>query len=443
MGWGWGPTAKQKMFISKLHLNRRTFLRGMGATIALPLLDAMIPAGTAQAATVARPVPRMAFVYLPHGAIMSEWGPPARQRSWMPLGRILDPLTPYFRNDLTVVSGLENRNAYGPVHALTPGTWLSGASPRACGHPSHGITADQVAARHLGRDTLLPSLEMAVEEPRTIPAGAWEGEFSESYGQTISFSGPSVPRPMEFRLRPLFERLFAPGAVRAHRISRIRSRVSVLDLVADDIAGLERRLGAADRSALRNYLDTIRYIESCVDKVDAQVGRPYRFDERAHLLFEMIALAFVADITRVVSVMLAAETSQMTYPEIGIHDSFHALSHHQQDRDRIEKLIEIQSHYTRVLGTFLHKLRAAQDGGGSILDQSFILYGSNMSDSNAHDHFPLPIALIGGGCGTLRGDRRLRYPDRTPLSNLLVTLLHRAGVPVNSLGDSTGECSEL
>jgi hypothetical protein len=413
------------MFMSNKSLDRRTFLRGMGATVALPLLDAMIPARALLAST-ARPVPRLAFVYFPLGAIMDEWTPAATEGRGFELGRILAPLAPY-RNRLTVVSGLENRHAYGPVHAITPGTWLSGRSPRKSDDVLGGATADQLAADHLGQDTRLPSIAVATEEPRKVCAGIWEGEYDESCSTTISFRRAQVPVAMEFRPRAVFDTLFQSGAPGA---------TSVLDRVRGDADRLRKRLGAADRAALGDYLETIHDIERRLDL-------DQRFSERMALMFDMIALAFRADITRVASVMMAAETSAMTYDRLGVPDSFHLLSHHQNDPAKIEKLARIQTFHTQMVATFVRTLAELPDGDGSILDRSLILFGSNMSNSHAHDHFPLPLAVIGGGCGTVRGGQHLRYPDRTPMSNLLLTMLHRAGVPVQSIGDSTCECAEL
>jgi len=434
------------MFISKKCLDRRTFLSGI---VALPLLDAMIPARTALAATAARPAPRMAFVYFPHGAIMNEWTPATVGRR-VELGKILEPLTP-FKDRLTIVSGLENRHAHGPVHAITPGTWLSCVSPRGSGDSLQGATADQIAAQQIGQDTPLPSIQVATEETKRIGAGPWEGEYSDSYGTTISFRSPSMPLPMEFRPRQLFNKLFVQGTTAEERAIRVRRSSSVLDLVAADAADLRRQLGPADRARLRAYLETVRDVERRVEKAEARARSsgesPARvakaFADRMNLMFDMIALAFQADITRVASFMMAAETSQMTYDHLGVKDQFHSLSHHQNDPAKIAKLVRIQSYHTRVFAAFLRKLAELPDGDGSILDRSLILYGSNMSNSYAHDHFPLPLAVIGGGCGKLRGDQHLRYPDRTPLSNLLLTMLHRAGVPVVSIGDSRGECAEV
>jgi Protein of unknown function (DUF1552) len=436
------------MFLSKMRLDRRTFLRGMGATVALPLLDAMLPAHTALAAT-ARPMPRMAFVYFPHGAIMNQWTPAESGRHFQ-LGRILEPLAP-FSDRLTIVSGLENRHAYGPVHAITPGTWLSGVSPKASSDAFQGITADQIAAQYIGQNTQLSSIEVATEEPKQICAGAWEGQYNDCYGATISFRSASAPLRMEFSPRHFFDKLFAPGTTSDERVMRARRSTSVLDLVASDAARLQRRLGPADCATLRDYLQIVRDVERRVEEAEARMlssvestlDMSSAFVDRMHLMFDMIALAFQADITRVASVMMAAETSQMTFDHLGVSDSFHLVSHHQNDPAKIEKLVRIQSYHTNVLASFVRKLAELPDGDGSVLDRSLILYGSNMSDSHAHDHFPLPLAVIGGGCGTLRGGQHLRYPDRTPASNLLLTMLHRAGVPLKSIGDSTGECAEL
>ena len=445
------------MFISKLHLHRRTFLRGMGAAVALPLLDAMIPARTLLAATAARPAPRMAFVYFPHGAVFDAWARGAAAGT-LTLGPILQPLSS-FRNQLTIVSGVENRHAYGPVHAITPGTWLSGVSPRKCDNATGGATADQIAADHLCRDTPLRSIAVIAEPPGKIGAGAWEGEYDQSYSTTISFRGPSMPVRMESSPRALFETLFAHSRTPNSRTpvpqnpgtSKPRNpETSILDLVAGETATLRQRLGPADRVRLRAYLDTVRDIERRVAKaeagtcaIDASAERSNQCADRLRLLFDMVALAFRADLTRVASVMMAAEASSMTYDHVGVPEPFHLLSHHQNDPANLDKLVRIQAYHSRVLNQFLETLAGLPEGDGSLLDRSFILYGSNMSDSHAHDHFPLPLALAGGGCGSLGGNHHLQCPERTPIANVLLTMLRRAGVPVESIGDSTGECVGL
>lgn len=435
------------MMVTKMHLDRRTFLRGMGATVALPFLEAMVPAGTAFAAT-ARGGPRLAFVYVPHGAVMDAWTP-AADGPMAALPPILEPLAP-FRDRLTVVSGLENRHAHGPVHAITPGTWLSGTSPRDGAGRGPGITADQVAADCFGRGTVIPSIEVAAEWPRTIGTGGWDPSQWEGYGATTSLGAGSVPRAMDVSPRRVFDRLFAPGAM-SNSVARVRSRRSVLDLVAEDAASLPRRLGPRDRAMLRDYLDTVRDVERRVERLEAWSAAGLEsvpeneeaFTERQRLMFDLMALAFRADLTRVASFMMAAETSAMTYGHLGVPESFHLLSHHQYDAAKLDALVRIQRHHTRLLAGFVRTLAESPDGDGSLLDRSLILYGSNMSDSHAHDHFPLPLAVVGGGPARPGGGRHLRYPDRTPLSNLLVTLLDRSGVPVSSFGDSTGECSGL
>lgn len=430
------------MVISRMHLDRRTFLRGMGAAVALPWLDAMIPAGTPPAATAGRGGPRLAFVYFPHGAVMPAWTP-AADGPIAALPSILEPLAP-FVDRLTIVSGLENRHAYGPVHAITPGTWLFGPH-RDAARPGQGITADQVAAECFARETVLPSIEVAAEEPRTIGTGGWDPGQWDGYGATTSLGAGSVPRAMEVSPRRVFDRLFAMGAT-SDPAAGVRSRRSVLDLVAGDAAALPRRLGPRDRATLSDYLDSVRDVERRVERIEAlpsaelesPVAAEEAFTERQRLMFDLIVLAFRADLTRVASFMMAAETSAMTYGHLGVPESFHLLSHHQYDAARLDALVRIQQHHTRLLAGFVRTLAESPDGDGSILDRSLILYGSNMSDSHAHDHFPLPLAVVGGGPARPGSGRHLRYPDRTPLSNLLVTLLQRSGVPVTSFGDSTG-----
>ena len=437
------------MFLTTSPLDRRTFLRGMGATVALPLLDAMIPARALLASSSTRPVSRMAFVYFPHGAIMNEWAP-AADGNQLQLGRILAPLTPY-RHRLTVVSGLENRHAYGPVHAITPGTWLSGTScARKQDEVAHSATVDQLAADHLGDDTRIPSLAVAAEQPKTIGAGIWTGEYDESRSTTISFRHGQQPVPMEWHPRAVFDSLFADQLPAGATHARGQRSPSVLDRIAGEAASLRKRLGPDDRTVLGDYFDTVRDVERRVDIAGAgegsaatQADAADRFKDRLALMFDMIALAFRADITRVASVMMAAESSSLTYDHVGVHESFHLLSHHQNDPEKIEKLVRIQAFHTRMFAEFVRTLAGLPDGDGTLLDRSLILFGSNMSDSHAHDHFPLPLAVIGGAAGTIRGGRRLQYPDRTPIANLHLTMLRRTGIDAESFGDGTCECSEL
>ena len=438
------------MFISKKHLPRRTFLRGVGATVALPLLDAMIPASTALAQTAARPLPKLGFIYFPHGAIMDQWTPGAEGADF-DLPAVLAPLAP-FQRQLTVVTGLENRHASGPTHAITPGTWLSGVSPRISHDPYGGITADQVAAQHIGQETPFPSLEVATEEP--VSGGACDRNYGCSYGATISFRTPTTPQPMEFNPRKLFQRLFGQGDTAEERAALAAEYASILDAVGDKATALQRTLDGRDRVVVSDYLESVREIERRVQKLEARdlshidlpdtpVGIPNSFDDQLNLMFDIVALAFQAGLTRVVSLMMAAEVSNMTYNHVGVSDAFHALSHHQNNAAKLERLLRVQTYHSRVFAQFVQKLADMPDGEGSMLDHSILVYGSNMADSNAHDHFPLPSAILGVGCGAIKGNQHLRYPDRTPVSNLMLTVLNRAGVPVESLGDSTGTFAEV
>ena len=437
------------MFITKRHLSRRTFLRGAGVAVGLPLLDAMIPSLTALAQTAASPKPRMGFLYLPHGAIMEQWTP-ATEGLNFELPPILKPLAP-FQKQLTVVSGLENKPAIAPpVHALNPGTWLSCVTPRATQEPYGGVTIDQIAASLIGQDTPLPSLEIATEGRGG--GGACDRNYGCSYGGTISFRTPSTPLPMEADPRKLFERLFGQGDTPQERQAITRQTSSILDLVSREAAALQRTLDAPDRARLGDYLESVREIERRVQKMEAQdlssldlpdVPVGTSFDQRLNLMFDMVALAWQANLTRVFSFMMAAEGSNMTYNHIGVSDAFHPLSHHQNDRARKDRLIRIQTYHSQVFGRFLAKLAAMPDGDGSMLDNSILLYGSNMSNSNAHDEFPLPTLVLGGGCGKIKGGQHLRYPDRTPLANLHLTLLDRAGIPADKVGNSTSVFPEL
>jgi hypothetical protein len=438
------------MFVTKKHLSRRTVLRGVGATIALPLLDAMIPARTALAATAAAPVQRMGFIYFPHGAIMKQWTPAAEGKLG-DLPPLLKPLEP-FKSKLTVVSGLENKHAVGPTHAITPGTWMSGVSPRISHDPYGGVTADQIAAQHIGQETALPSLEVATEE--AVGGGACDRNYGCSYGATISFRTPTTPLPMEFNPRKLFQRLFGQGDTPEERERLAAQYSSILDVVTEKAAALQKLVGPSDRAMLDDYLESVREIERRVQKMeandlshialpDAPVGIPNSFDEQLNLMFDTVALAWRANLTRITSFMMAAEVSNMTYNHVGVSDAFHALSHHQNNAAKLERLQRVQTYHTETFAKFVQKLADTPDGDGSMLDHATLIYGSNMSDSNAHDHFPLPMAILGGGCGKLKGGQHLRYPDRTPVANLMLTVLNRAGVPIEALGDSTGAFSEV
>ena len=439
------------MLILKKHLSRRTVLRGVGASVGLPFLQAMIPAGVALAKTAAAAKPRMAFIYFPHGAVMDKWTP-KNEGSLADLPQILKPLDP-FKKYLTVVSGLENKSAVAaPVHAITPGTWLSCVPPRISHDPYGGITIDQIAARHIGQDTPLPSLEIGTEEQGG--EGSCDRNYGCSYGKTISFRDPSTPLPMEHNPRKLFQQLFGAGDTAEERSLLARESVSVIDLVRADARDLEKTLGPSDRAALDDYLGTVREIErrvqnlsqrdmSAVKLPDAPAGIPSNFDEHMALMFDMMALAFQANLTRVASMMMAAEVSNQPYNFIGIPDAFHPLSHHQNNPQKMDRLAKLQTYHTQVFAKFVKKLSELPDGEGSMLDNSILLYGSNMSNSNLHDHFPLPTAIVGGGAGKIKGNQHLRYPDRTPIANMHVALLNRVGISTEKFGDSTGQFTEI
>ena len=437
------------MFLTKKHLSRRTFLRGAGVAVGLPFLDAMVPAWTALAQTAASPKPRMGFMYLPHGAIMEHWTPAAEGKSFE-LTPILKPFAP-FQKQLTIVSGLENKPAIAPpVHALNPGTWLSCVTPRVGQDPLGGVTVDQIAAAHIGQDTPLPSLEVATGGRGG--GGACDRNYGCSYGATISFRTPTTPLPMESDPRKLFERLFGQGDTAQERKAISKQYTSILDLVTQEAADLQKTLDAPDRAKLGDYLESVREIERRVQKMEAQdlssldlpeVPVGTTFDQRLNLMFDMIALAYQANLTRVFTYMMAGEGSNVTYNHIGVSDAFHPLSHHQNDKSRKDRLVKIQTYHSQAFAKFLTKLAAMPDGDGSVLDHSILLYGSNMSNSNAHDEFPLPTIVVGGGAGKLKGGQHLKYEDKTPLANLLLTLLDRAGVPVEKVGNSTQIFSEI
>lgn len=448
------------MFITKKHLSRRTLLKAGSAAIGLPLLDAMVPAATAFAQTAAAAKPRMGFFYLPHGAIMENTRYGAEVNRWTPdkVGRdfdfkpILEPLKP-FAEHLTVVSGLGNKPAESSaVHAIVPATWLSATHPRQSHAPYGGVTIDQIAAQHIGQETPLPSLEVATEEEGG--GAACDGTYGCAYGRTISFRTPTTPMPMEFDPRKAFEKIFGRGKSDEQRKAVSHDYQSLLDMVLGEASSLKKTLAPADRALIDDYLDSVREIErrielmgkrdlTKIDLPDVPVARP-GFDELLRLQFDLIAAAFQANMTRIVTYMMAAEVSNMSYAHIGIPDAFHPLSHHADNKTAMEKLAQVQRYHVSVFADFLAKLDNIPDGdGGSVLDNSVFLYGSNMSNSNVHNQFPLPTLVVGRGGGAIKGGQHLRYPDRTPLANLLFTLLLRAGVPVEQVGDSTAELAEV
>jgi hypothetical protein len=437
------------MFITRKSLPRRTFLRGVGATLALPMLDAMVPARTLLANTAATPAPRLGFVYLPHGAIMDRWTPKAEGANFE-FTPVLKPLEP-FRNHIDVVSGLGHRAADSTaVHSLSPTTWLSGVRPKPTqGLDAYaGITADQIAAQRIGQDTLLPSMELATEDQSGL-IGACDRDYGCIYMNTLSWRTPTTPMPMEINPRKVFERMFGQGGTAEDRRQRTEEDRSVLDAITKQITGLQRSLGRKDRTAVTDYLESVREIERRIQVAERQqqidlslpaapVGIPFDFEEHIRLMYDLLALAYQADITRVATFMVAREESNKTYPQIGVHEGHHATSHHQNRPEKIEKLVKIQQYHVTLFGDFLKKLQSTADGDGTLLDHSLLIFGSNMSNSTAHNHFPLPNLMVGGATGAHKGGRHLKYPDHTPMTNLILSALDKVGVPMDTLGDSTG-----
>jgi hypothetical protein len=427
------------MFLTRKHLSRRTVLRGAGASIALPLLDAMIPAGTALAQTAAAPAVRLGFIYFPHGALQNEWEPRQTGRNF-DFPYILQPLEP-LREHVTVVSGLRNKAGEGGVpHGITQETWLNCVHPRQRNvETGIGVTADQIAARYLQKDTTLPSMEICGEP-----------------GGMISFRTPTQPLPMEGNPRKVFISMFGQGQTKEERQAILGTTSSLLDYVTEATASLNRKLDAADRAKVDNYLDSVREVELRVQSLqessetlaslpDAPIGAPDDFGELLDLQFELFALAWETNRTNVVTMKMVEEASMRVYSNLGVHEAFHPTSHWGGYPERIANLRKIQNYHTAVFAKFAQRLASTQDGGGSLLDHSLILFGSNMANSDAHNADPLPQALIGRG-GGVKGNQHLRYAQDTPHANILVTMLERAGVPAEELekfGDSTGPFSEV
>jgi hypothetical protein len=435
------------MFISKMALPRRAFLRGMGAVVALPFLDAMIPAFAARAGAAGATPKRFGAIYIPHGAIHSEWVPRIVGTGFE-FTPILKPLEP-FRDSLVVLSNLDGplEPAGGGGHAISPSSYLSGVRPKVSQGTDvyNGTTLDQVIAAQIGQDTSLPSLELGIEDASRF-VGACEAFYSCAYVNNIAWRTPTMPLPTEINPRVVFERLFGAPGTAAERRARIEEDRSILDSVAAGTESLQRRLGSRDRARLSDYLDNIREIERRIQRAeqhgdkeltvpDAPPGIPDSFEEHAMLLFDLVAVAYQADVTRVFTFMLARDFSGQTFPQSGVADAFHALSHHQNKPEKMVRFAQINRYHYQLLAQFLDKLRSTPDGDGSLLDHSVVLYGSGMGDANVHGHAQLPLVVAGGG---LAGGRHLTHPSETPLGNLLVSLAGAFGIERERFGDSTG-----
>jgi hypothetical protein len=428
------------MYLSQKHISRRTVLKGVGATIALPLLDAMNPAATAWANTAAGSAPkRFAFVGFPHGAIMDKWSP-AQTGSDYQMSPILTPLEP-FRQHLTIVSGLRNKPGETPEpHAYIESTWLSCVKPwdHGVAGPEAGITADQIAARHIGQDTRLPSLELTTSQN----------------GARLAWRTPTQPLPQEGNPRAVFQKLFGQGDTDKERAAILQETGSILDRVKGQAARLQTSLGVRDRVIVSDYLDSVREIErrvqmaekqdtTSLDIPDAPIGTPNDITEHFQLMFDLMALGFQADITRVITFSMDHEASMRTYTNLGIAEGFHPLSHHGNNPQKMDKLVQIQTYHALVFAKFVERLSKAQESDGTVLDHATILFGSNMSNSDKHNNDPLPSAVLGHAHGRIKGGQHLKYPQDSRFADLLVTLFDRNNIPAEKIGDSGGIFSEI
>ena len=442
------------MFISKMALPRRTFLRGMGVAVGLPLLDAMVPALSALGKTPASPVRRLGFVYTPNGATMSAWTPPGETGAMTELSPTLSPLNPFI-DQVLVPTGLSQRQAesWGDgngEHSRGQTVWLCGVHPKRTegADVQAGITVDQIAAQHLGNDTRLLSIEMALEQNYLV--GNCDNGYSCVYWNTISWRTPTTPLPMEVNPRVVFERMFGDGGTPEQRLAQVREDRSILDSVKEAVASLQTRLGASDRTKVAEYLDAMREIErriqvaekqsgeSVIQLPDRPVGAPEAYDDHAKLMFDLAAIGFQADIMRVFTLLLGREQTNRPYPFIGVPEAHHTISHHQNDPVKFAKAAKINTYHIELLARFAEKLKATPDGDGNLLDHSMILQGSGLSNSDQHSHIDLPLVVVGGGGGRLKGGRHLKFPKDTPMNNLHLAMLDKVGIDVAQFGDSTG-----
>jgi hypothetical protein len=441
------------MIVTRKALPRRTFLRGMGASLALPLLDAMVPAMTAQAKTAAHPVRRLGFVYMPMGSVISQWTPPGEGKL-AELSPTLAPLEPV-KDSISVVTNLELRNAYPGTHATSNAAFLSAAKAKWTESTDYylGTTVDQIAAQQMGKETRLPSLELAMDLLNTV--GQCDNGYACVYQNNLSWSSPTTPLPYEAHPRVVFERLFGEGGSTEDRRAALARRASLLDWVSEDIARLKNKLGPGDRGRVTQYLDTVREVERRIQKAEAEVadnrlpdldrpvGVPASYADHARLMFDLQVLALQGDVTRIITFQLARETSNRTYPEVGVTEPHHPLTHNGGNPEKLAKVAQINAFHVSLFAYFLEKLKATPEGSGTLLDNTVYLYGSGMGDPNVHDHVRLPILVAGGAGGRHRGGQHIRYTEPTPLANLHLTLLDMAGVHLDRFADSQGKIEEL
>lgn len=441
------------MIVTKKALPRRTFLRGMQVSLALPLLDAMIPAATALDKTPAKPVPRLGFVFIPMGCDHSRWTP-SDAPGLGELSPILKPLE-NVKDDLIVFTNFDLKNAYPGTHSTSNAAFLSAAFAKHTESSDYylGTTVDQHAARRLGTETQLPSLELSMDLLQTV--GQCNNGYACVYQNNLSWSSPTTPLPSEAHPRTVFERLFGEGGSIDDRRAALRERASLLDWVREDITRLKAKLGSADRNRVDGYLTSVREVERQIQRAEAVAegnplpdldrpkGVPAAYADHARLMFDLQMLAYQGDITRVISFQLARELSGRTYPEVGVPDPHHPLSHHGNDPEKVEKISRINRFHVSLFAEYLEKLKATPDGDGSLLDHSVLLYGSGMGNPSTHDHDNLPILVAGGASCGVRGGRHVKFDRGTPLANLHLTLLDRVGVHLDSFGDSDGKIENL
>ncbi len=440
--------------ITKKALPRRTFLRGMGASVALPLLDAMVPAMTALGDTPANPAQlrRLGFVYIPMGCDITRWA--LHGATLEELSTILSPLA-NVREQVSVISNLELRNAYPGTHATSNAAFLSAVTAKRTESTDYylGTTVDQIAAQQIGQETQLPSLELAMDLISMV--GQCDNGYACVYQNNLSWSSPTTPLPSEAHPRIVFETLFGEGGTAAERQASLRQRASLLDSITEEISRLERSLGPSDRNRVHEYLDSVREVERRIQHAEASArdnplpdldrpqGVPDSYGDHARLMFDLQLLALRGDITRVITFQLARETSNRAYPEIGVPEPHHPLTHHGNDPDKVAKVAKINQFHVSLFAEFLESLQATPEGDGTLLDQVLYLYGSGMGNPNVHDHLNLPIIVAGGAAGNMQGGRHIKYDRPTPLANLHLTLLDKIGVRLDSFADSNGQVEEL